>query len=153
MVAMEAYMIDHGSYVPSYMHSKLLPRSTSAMGDIRLLSTPVSYINRVPTDPLRNGTGFWIYALGTQGVGLGYSVYPHNVAMTWSNGPDRVTQTGGYRTMASILENEARTPPRIGNQTPVEFGGGGYDYNGMRYDPTNGLISVGDIYRHIERPH
>ena len=68
--------------------------------------------------------------------------------MAWSFGPDLVTQTGSYRSLATIVANESLNAPQLGGQTPVEFGGGGSVYDGMRYDPTNGLVSVGDIYRH-----
>ena len=46
-----------------------------------------------------------------------------------------------------MIANEKATPPNIGLQTPPEAGGYGTTYNGMRYDPTNGTVSVGDIYR------
>src|SRR5690606_36991013 len=138
MAAMEAYMIDHGSYLPSYTHTKLLPMSTSSAGDVRLLSTPIPYVNRAPTDPLRNGMGFWVYVMGTDGSFAHPRNYPHNRARTWSNGPDRITPTGRYLSIAFIVEQEARARPRLGSLTPVEFGGGGMDYFGMRYEPTNG---------------
>jgi hypothetical protein len=65
--------------------------------------------------------------------------------MTWSLGPDLVTNTGSYFPLRAIIMNEARAMPYIGkNRNGFWLGGQGY--NGMRYDPTNGTISYGDIY-------
>ncbi len=151
-LAMESYRIDNGGYGASYaarVHN-LLPTSTVAQNDIRLLSTPIAYVDSMPPDIFRiiaglGKPGYWIY--GVDGTGTSHGVYPKLGWMTWSNGPDQVTQTGSYRSYKTVLKNEALPAPRLGMQTPPESGGGGTFYDGMRYDPTNGTVSVGDIYR------
>ena len=151
-LAMESYRIDDGGYGASYaarVHN-LLPTSTAAGNDIRLLSTPIAYLDSMPPDIFRviaglGKPGYWVY--GVDGTGASHGVYPKMGWMTWSNGPDQTTQTGSYRSLWKVLENEALPAPLLGMQTPAESGGGGTVYNGMRYDPTNGTVSVGDIYR------
>ena len=150
-LAMESYRIDNDGYGASYsahVHN-LLPTSSYAQNDIRLLSTPIAYVDAVPPDIFRIIAGlakvnYWIYGVNDTNSN---SVYPKTGWMTWSNGPDQVTQAGSYRSYKTILANEALPAPRLGMQTPPENGGGGTLYDGMRYDPTNGTVSVGDIYR------
>ncbi len=148
--AAEAYLIDNGGYPLMLADSWLLPKSTAAMSDWRLLSTPIQYLDVVPRDPffdtisILNPMGvFAMYGIGRYG---GHGNHPKTTWLAWSVGPDRVTQTGSYRSLAAIVANESLQAPQIGGQTPEEFGGRGSVYNGMRYDPTNGLVSVGDIY-------
>ena len=134
-VAMEAYNIDNDQYIPSTSKSPLGGSATILSADQRLLSTPVSYLIRPPYDPLRSyaATTYYAYSTGFfTGGGSSYSSYPHTSFIMWSNGPDGTAQTGGYRFLATVLYNEAQASP---NPT-----------TGMRYDPTNGLISAGDIY-------
>ncbi len=153
--AMEAYMIDNGGYLPSQAHSPLRT-STASAADQNLLTTPVAYVLGIPVDPFREMSQdprLWNFAVGLTSEGyLSYIMYPHRQLTTWSLGPDRWTQAGGYRSLKSIIANEHMKQPLLGGQTPWQLGGGGTIYNGMRYDPTNGLVSVGDIYRHTELP-
>ncbi len=148
--AMEAYMIDNRTYLPSDADSSLPGHGTASGADTRLLTTPIAYVDQVPVDPFRRTfvPRFSVYALGLSSTGsFSYNIYPHRLWMSFSWGPDQCTQSGGYRSLATVVANESLTQPLLGGQTPVEFGGGGNQYNGMRYDPTNGLVSVGDIYR------
>ncbi len=153
--AMEAYMIDNGGYLPSQSESSLRT-STASAADLNLLTTPVGYLRAIAVDPFRDRSlnpRFGTYAIGYTPMGaLSYRVYPHIQSMIWSVGPDRWTQTGGYRSLVTLIANESSPWPQLGAQTPWQLGGGGSVYNGMRYDPTNGVTSVGDIYRHIEKP-
>ncbi len=150
--ASEAYRIDNNGYPASFAQSWLPPRSMAAASDWRLLSTPVQYLDAFPSDPFRNTDSIptsqkvlLMYGVSSNGS---HAIYPKTRWMAWSFGPDLVTQTGSYRSLATIVANESLNAPQLGGQTPVEFGGGGSVYDGMRYDPTNGLVSVGDIYRH-----
>ena len=156
-LGMESYRIDNNGYIASDANSPITPHGTASGADTRLLSTPISYLTSMPPDVFRIVAGnsnpiYRIYALAyyTSTTGAqtkGYGVYPHNAWMTWSQGPDIVTQSGGYRSFKAVEANERATPPLLGAQTPPELGGGGTLYNGMRYDPTNGTVSVGDIHR------
>ena len=156
-LAMESYRIDNNGYITSDAESPIKPHGTASGADTRLLSTPISYLTSMPPDVFRIVAGnasanYRIYALAytTSAAGLqtkSYPTYPHNAWMTWSLGPDGYTQSGGYRSYKFVEGNERRVPPQLGAQTPPELGGGGTVYNGMRYDPTNGTVSVGDIHR------
>ena len=152
-LAMESYNIDNRSYIASDRDSPLLTHGTASGADLRLLTTPIAYVDSVPPDIFRIVAGnskpnYRLYAIGQRADGAHvYYIYPYIGWMTWSQGPDIVTQTGGYRALKTVIANEKATPPKIGLQTPPEAGGYGTPYNGMRYDPTNGTVSVGDIYR------
>lgn len=65
--------------------------------------------------------------------------------MTWSIGRDELTNTG-YYSLPRVLANESLANPSIGVDRKGKYIGGA-GYCGMRYDPTNGVTSYGDIYR------
>ncbi len=154
-LAMESYYVDNGSYLPSQGHSPLPTSSTLSHADKRLLTTPISYITTVPPDIFRPGAGsagssqYLVYALGyTSSGGKSYATYPHTSWMTWSYGPDLRSNTGGYMALWEVLENEARDMPNIGKDEDGNYiAGTTGNGQGMRYDPTNGTISWGEIYR------
>ena len=134
--AMEAYNIDNDGYPAAWRDSPLGAPSTTISTDLRLLTTPVGYTT-LHSDPFRpaGGTAYWIYGVGYSSPNqFSYGVYPRSTFIAWSFGPDQKTQTGGYRTLRTVLANEALANP------PQD------QYNGIRYDPTNGLLSTGDIY-------
>jgi prepilin-type N-terminal cleavage/methylation domain-containing protein len=139
-MGMELYLVDYNQYPPGLNLSPLPPNPVYVMCDTRLLTTPISYIASLPMDVFRppaeqvpgyQGTNFRTYA---RDVPRGYD-FPHNSWMTWSYGPNGISETGAYRPLPSIIANEARGLP-----SPM-------NYNGTRYDPTNGTISDGDVYR------
>ena len=134
--AMEAYHADNGSYPASELHTPLDPRFSSTRMDDRLLTTPIAYLASEPIDPFRaslSGNQLWIFGYTFLGIGTpSYTLYPRVTWMAWGNGPDRTTQTGGYRSLMTVLANESR-------QTSLPS-------DGIRYDPSNGTVSIGDIY-------
>ena len=132
--AMEAYNIDNDGYPASYSQSPLPGHGTASAVDNRLLTTPLAYLPRIQLDPFRPAP-IYLYAVGPYGA---HNLYPRLAYMTWSNGPDQQTQTGAYRTLTMVLANEALPVPLISV--------GQLAFNGMRYDPTNGVMSIGDIY-------
>lgn len=161
-MAMEAYRADNATYPAHYACSPILPHTTSTSMDTRLLTTPVAYMSSFPSDIFRGianqSTGsissmaYRVYALGYTprvnypGYNRDYSVFPKTAWMTWSIGPDWVTNTGGYFPLPTIISNEALAVPRVGvDRNGYVIAGSGY--YGLRYDPTNGTVSWGDIYR------
>lgn len=124
--ALEAYYVDNNIYPPSTLvplFQRLIP-----------LTTPIAYVTSVPEDIFRvkdKGAGRWRshgnYAYGAMPIDA------ENRYALASVGPDLVpnhmpiTFYPGYS--EAIWEN------------PVS----GFDY--VRYDPTNGTISTGDIWR------
>ncbi len=141
-LGMESYRIDNNGYIASRRESYLPPASTLTAADTRLLSTPIAYLDSTPPDIFRMIAGlaqpnYYIYAVSYTAAGAPkYAAYPYTAWMTWSTGPDQVTQSGGYRSFKQITTNEvnAAAGAAVGN-------------GGMRYDPTNGTVSEGDIYR------
>lgn len=116
-----------------------------------MLTTPISYITTVPPDPFvakdpgpAVETGkFNVYGIHNRGTSGTYDL-PFNSWMMWSVGPDLRTQTGGYRKLEMVERGEAASIDWDGGQTQ---GSGTSNYPGLRYDPTNGTVSLGDIYR------
>ncbi len=141
-LVMESYRIDNNGYVASDAHSWLPGHGTAIASDQRLLSTPIAYIDDMPDDIFRIVAGqskpnYRVYVVGLNSLNKpDASAYPHVGYMTWSQGPDTITQQGSYRSFKTVLENEAAAAIS-----------GNPGSNGIRYDPTNGTISLGDIYR------
>ncbi len=153
-VAMESYRIDNNSYIASDVNSPLEGHGSYSAADRRLLTTPVAYCSSVPPDIFqiiagRSAPGYRIYALSYNSAGNPtYYLYPYTAWMTWSYGPDLVTNTGGYFSEKSVISNEALANPRIGvDRDGVIINTGTTGWYGMRYDSTNGTTSWGDIYR------
>lgn len=150
--ALEAYYVDNNAYPPSVRNSPVepIPRRGSAWMDRRMLTTPISYITTVPPDPfVARDPGpqveagkFNVYGIHDRGTSGTYDL-PFNSWMMWSVGPDLRTNTGGYRKLEMVERGEAAQIDWW-NQTQ---GAGTSNYPGHRYDPTNGTVSLGDIYR------
>jgi type II secretion system protein G len=126
VTGLETYHVDHNIY-PS---STLVP----LFRRLRPLTTPVAYLTTVPID---------VFDTADSGAG------------PWR---DR----GNYQYGAMPIDQESRYaltsdgPDRQSNSDPIQFYPGysddiwenpasGFDY--IRYDPTNGTISLGDIWR------
>ena len=127
-IALETYATDNNSYPPSPI--VLGPRFRR----FRPLTTPISYLETIPLDPFKSidpeGMGRWRTSL------YDYGAMPLDSASRWalaSDGPDRNNDTSpiifypGY--------------------SPKLFEGKMEGFNYTLYDPTNGTISRGDIFR------
>ena len=125
-VALESYAVDYNKFPPS----TLVPRFRR----LRPLTSPISYITSVPIDPFKSidsGAGPWrssgMYAYGAMPIDQ-----ESRYALA-SDGPDR-------------LPNHDNISFYPGNSNYIwENPASGYDY--IRYDPTNGTVSIGDIWR------
>lgn len=157
-LAMETYRIDHNGYPMGISNDGGVTWVQSGC-DIKLLTTPISYLNQYPVDVFKliAGSGnatYRLYAVRylpstTQAVGYyrSYNDYPRTAWMTWSLGPDTLTNTDGYRPYGRVLLNEASANPGIGINKDRQYIGASGSYFGMRYDATNGTVSYGDVYR------
>lgn len=126
--ALEAYAVDHNSYPPAPI--MLGPRFRR----LRPLTTPVAHITGIPSDPFKSqdpqGFGRWRSGM------YDYGATPIDKPSRWglaSDGPDRQDDTH------PSMFYPGYSPELFAGQ--VE----GYDYT--LYDPTNGTISRGDIFR------
>lgn len=164
-LAMEMYRLDNGTYA-ARGNDHVLPDGSRDEVDKRLLTTPISYISAVPDDVFRKVAGmdaddqsggtptYRIYAVAytpsttvPEGYRRSLSLFPKTAWMTWSIGPDTLTNTDGYRPLGRVLLNESTFPPGIGIDKNKQWIGATGSYFGMRYDPTNGTVSYGDVYR------
>ncbi len=141
-LALESYRVDNNMYPGSYVGSPLGnagAQSTLSHMDRRLLSTPIAYLDQFPYDVFHiqantSGREYWIYTANYDDAGNYNMTYPRNSYYTWSQGPDQELNSLAWETLQRVIANEAK----------------GLDANlkgGIRYDPTNGTVSVGDIYR------
>ena len=139
-LAMESYRIDNNGYPTSYNRSPIPPKGTLTATDRRLLTTPIAYLNEIPQDVFRiiAGAAITAYAIYSttpddSATKHSYNLHPRMSYIAYCYGPDKVQDTGGYYTLAEIIINERQPVPSTSG--------------GRRYDPTNGTISEGDIYR------
>jgi hypothetical protein len=142
--ALEAYRVDTNKYpvvgtpgLPNFT-DLLVPFSRRLSG----VTTPIAYISSLPADPFANGkkpeVGFgfidtsFVYAPGNLYFGdLGSydnETFRHSVFSLASRGPDQIVFFGNYCMAHPIAV--------AGNR--VQIGA---------YDPTNGTVSAGDVFR------
>ena len=126
--ALEAYNVDNNCYLP--VPFALGPRFRR----MRPLTTPISYITTIPLDPFEstdpNGEGNFRRGL------YSYGATPIEKASRWalaSDGPDRNESCDGLVFYPGY--------------SPSLFDGTNTEFKFVRYDPTNGTISRGDILR------
>ncbi len=129
--ALEAYASDVGEYPPNPVG--LGPRFRA----FRPLTTPVAYLTQLPRDPFQSED-----PLGPLGWRLGvcfYGAMPLDFASRWllvSDGPDK-----------HLSCSDPSMVVFYPGYSPELFAGEVQDYDYVIYDPTNGVISEGDVYR------
>ncbi|MCX7019962.1 MAG: type II secretion system protein GspG [Candidatus Sumerlaeota bacterium] len=147
--ALESYMVDQNQYPYKALNYPIRNINTDAPWNIRLIpiTTPVSYMSSLPRDPFRHqvaGTsapGYsdnpiyttFIYQRSDLRVS-GAIVLPEgrSAYLINSAGPDNNVASDSYWSISELEAFERmniRTSPQ-------------------RYDPTNGTLSPGDIYRY-----
>ncbi len=108
---------------------------------IALLTTPVGYITSYPTDPF----------VDTKGATFCYFANA-NGWILWSPGPDTdegqgtnlgTNVTGGSTNAVETLYDVSKSQPSL----ELIAGIGGSLNRAFTYDPTNGTVSPGDVYR------
>jgi prepilin-type N-terminal cleavage/methylation domain-containing protein len=149
-LAIEAYSVDHGSYMPAHRST---PPGTIPYG-LAILTCPIAYLSqRTLEDPFfktspgeaKGGLLIWnlldanhviIEAVSATQDGPPLTSYlPGVYWMLWSRGPDR--SSGFSRFDAEFLISQRIT------QAETDLG----PFCETLYDPTNGTISTGNIYR------
>jgi len=160
--ALEAYFVDWNSY--PYNNSNFdNPWDSGEWGGFLALTTPVAYITTIPLDPFGQsrvkGTTprFACYELGSgipggsQAGGRDFSNGKGYPATTWeveSDGPDHIDDTvGGATTGFSFDLNTGAYPWGAGNKIIPNTAEAITAMLHLRYDPTNGTVSSGEVYR------
>ena len=177
-VAIEAYMIDEGSYpiasdgpgsgdapptyptgdfvtinthlgtsglnpVTEYAHRYTFALRTNSQ-NISMITTPISYISSIPYDPL---------VKASQIVAYGYYRTPeHSGAyLIWGFGPNPIqNDNGSFQYSQGAL---TPIPRRVIKDAEISWDlyvstwNGNLDARALTYDPTNGTISDGDLWR------
>lgn len=122
--ALEAYATDNNHYPPTPIAVALRFRA------FRPLTYPIAYLETIPRDPFKTINTIW--SIGT----YDYGARPVGKESRWamaSDGPDRRDDT-----------NPLRLYP---GYSAGLFYGKVEGFNYILYDPTNGTISRGDIFR------
>jgi type II secretion system protein G len=147
-VSMEMYRVDNNSFPLNYRDSYLQVGATASHSDPQLLTTPIAYMTTIPVDEFeKSRSRYTIYSVNSHMIAqwgnstIAYTTYPKDLWLTLSIGPDITRQTGGWFSLKLIEQSEQ-----------VFYGQGGHDptvnspLRPLRYDPSNGTISYGDIY-------
>ncbi len=131
--ALEAYRVDNNSYPVSYLFTPLPERLSQ-------LTSPISYMSSIPVDPFfiekRTDLGTfhpqYVYASGNIYFGstnlFNSTTYTASIYSVGGRGPDGDLNAAGY---CMAHPNAYRSNVNILGQ----------------YDPTNGTVSTGDIFR------
>jgi len=127
--ALEAYQADNQAY-PDFIDIE-----HGGAWQLRPLTTPVAFITSLPPDPfLPSLAPEPLYPLRATYRFTSYPITPDRATL-WSlasNGPDRVSDTRGVY--------QGYTPGLF-------FGGHPFLTDWALYDPTNGTVSRGDVFR------
>lgn len=119
------YYADHHTYPPGDPYLPFEYSKDTYFHIPHILTTPVAYLEILPHDPCnRNGKGFYEYGCGTTRSGKWYYI---------------VTAYGND-VMSSIDERQYNPDLPEWNKDSIQS-------SGMTYDPTNGITSLGDIWR------
>jgi type II secretion system protein G len=140
---LESYAVDHGRYPPrSTVTTGLVVMGDSLRRreDLRRLTTPIGYLGDVPVDVFENRIAFpnnvldyWTIQI-VEGLIDALTTKPRTSQYGWalfSVGPDTVFGRGTFN---------------FGNFPPEPDANAGTHFR-FDYDPTNGTVSFGNIYR------
>jgi len=147
-LAMEMYRIDNNSYPLNYRDSYLHEANLASHSDPQLLTTPIAYMTTIPVDEFEKARSrFTLYTVNSHMIArwgnsaIAYQTYPKDLWTTLSIGPDLHRQTTGWHSKEMIEQSE-RVRYGQGGEDPMRPG----QTAPLRYDPSNGTISPGDIY-------
>jgi hypothetical protein len=157
---LEAYYLDNKTYPMADEPRSREPKSYENDGTYaseggiipKILTTPIAYLTALPRDPFKlRGKGYYGYGSGRGPVNLigtdngkylsegGKPVLGTKGWIITSYGPDKVDGNSGIKSGA-ILREEVEWTDNIDTTQPLIN-------KGLTYDPTNGIISPGDIWR------
>jgi type II secretion system protein G len=125
--ALEAYAVDEKKYPPS----TLVPRFLRLLP----LTTPIGYLSSVPMDPFA-GSEFGPPGPWRSFGNYNYGAMPIDQESRWalaSNGPDQQPDSLGIELYPGW--------------SPTLFDNPNSGFHYIHYDPTNGTVSRGDVWR------
>ena len=142
---LEAYCVDNQNYPPMYLGGSpplyIGGRQMSRLERLTRLTTPVAYITTVPLD---------VFDLALVNIPVVQRVYPY-----WDidyADARKASATGQFRYLPEELSNKGRwalmgAGPDQDYEAATGLYGWANDNYLNHYDPTNGTISNGDVYR------
>ena len=152
-VAEEAYRVDWNSYT-HYNPGSDCPWLSGRWAGFAELTTPVAYVTSIPRDPFgisRYGTSAGslhhaVYEMGCGAAGIGPAGrqwdqgpgMPSDVFMLESDGPDHDDDTNGNLSTGNFPWATTIQPNNPGTVAEALA---------MIYDPTNGTVSSGEIFK------
>ncbi|HNT36811.1 MAG TPA: prepilin-type N-terminal cleavage/methylation domain-containing protein [bacterium] len=140
--ALEAYRVDNSAYArdqPYWQWEHGVPATLISVKALSALTTPVSFIKSVPQNPFGNKVDqendLWAYFRYYSEYWKGFTsmtrpATPRIWSLT-SCGPNAVTNFGEYLIYGEAVVNSINI----------------WGFRGCIYDPTNGVVSDGDIVR------
>ena len=169
---LESYYVDHNEYIPDYMDGEKLGDWTlfyRYLPRLVYLTTPIAYMTSVPGDPFAEGPaaseipqlrGPYLYADGEPMSPLTYDFSKQHMDLI-AEGNDR--HIGAWERIAINVGLEPQNRAQLAwvlrsvgpdgisvplSYTTEELRALGVDIGGgVPYDPTNGTVSSGQIYR------
>lgn len=113
------------------------------------LTTPIAYLTSIPSDVFATtqGCAFGYY---TARSGITLTPSDKNAYILWSFGPDHDEKNLGQiqNSTGSMLVESIVTAALVANQyQPLITGSSASKGQALTYDPTNGTISAGDVWR------
>ncbi len=146
--ALEAYFGDYNTYVND--SDNILGKSGE--GGLALLTTPIAYLTTLPKDPFQEHISSAQASDPNRKYALHYALGSGADNMGWSSRFGTYGPQGAPRTQSWLLisigtdvEPESQSDDTTGSDRWPWGGGSGARL--LKYDPTNGSISDGDIYR------
>jgi len=130
-IALEAYTLDHNSYPPDQDNN---PNSTAERG-YSFITSPVAYLTMKPNDPFSRP--FNAANPNADDVAPWYEL---------ASGADALREEPRFsnRYIVQCYYLSSFGPDQIRSQANDDFP---FDSNLRSYDPTNGTVSFGDMYR------
>ncbi len=128
VTALESYHVEHSEYPEDYAEARI-----GADYGLGRLTSPIAFISSVPLDAFG---GYIDNVSGRRIISFTMGTEPNDAPSRWilaSSGPDGFDDTSPAFSYPGFGEN-------IFDQTTGPF-------RYMRYDPTNGVMSAGDIIR------
>jgi len=146
--ALEAYSTDYNTYVNG--SDNILGKSGE--GGLALLTTPVAYVTSLPIDPFQAHLSSAQTSDPNRKYAINFALGSGADNAGWSSRFGTYGDQGAPRTQSWLLisigtdvEPESQSDDSTGTDRWPWGGGSGSRL--LKYDPTNGTISDGDIYR------
>jgi len=139
----DAYMVDHNVFPPRFTADEFLPTLATQKADMSHITTPIQYLTSLPEDifakdyhPPNNGIDYYDSRQTAQYLSARYGI----PGTRWEAVPDHgylLISVGPDGAIGAPSNNYLDYPPQ-GRAVRTLY---------IVYDPTNGTVSTGNIFR------